>query len=209
MNKKEFKEYWNSKTVGELRGYIEERKTVLNNTQEIIKDLAQDIINLDVLENKYITKLNDLSNKIKNYTKEVKEDTERINILSPVLEAKEIEGINQAEYERYITDNKINIKILIKKVNDIKEENREYFKNELNMSNKDVDYIHDFMLKELIWMLKDNIGNIINVKSLKYNGNRGFDGEIEGDNGKVYICTILAGGHHIQKLHYRTLIHRC
>ena len=74
-------------------------------------------------------------------------------------------------------------------------------------SRKDIIYTHDFMLKELIIMLKDTVGTIEEITRLEYNPNRGMDGSIRGTKGAVQINTILASGM-IQKLHYRTLIHR-
>lgn len=208
MNNKEFKEYWSSKTLGELRGYIEERLRILQISKDAVKKEAQKILDLDETHKYYSSVLTESAGKIKSYTKDIKEDEKRLGILNPILEQKELEGIDQAEYEKYMADNNDNIRILIKKVEAMKEENREWFKTEMNMSDKDINELHDLTLKELIWMLKDNVGNIVEVKYLKYNSNKGFDGQIEGEKGTVNINTIGAGGYNVQKFHYRTLIHQ-
>lgn len=218
MNKKEIKEYWNSKTLGELKGYIAERKRVLNNMQNLIKEYSQKIIELEETEKGYIGKLIDLGGKVKDYSKDIKEEMERIEILKPILEKKEIEGINQQEYEKYMTNNKNNIKVLIKAI----EEDKQNWIDEggkvvittkegekiIYFTEKEINEMYDIMLKELIWMIKDNVGDVITVSDLKTNGNRGFDCYIEGKKGSVSINTILAGGYNKQCLHYRTLIHK-
>lgn len=217
MTNKEFKEYWNSKTLGELKGYIVERQRVLNNMQEIIKEDAQSLINLDTENKNYSNRLYELADKIKRYSKDIKDEMKDLEVLQPILEKKELEGINQEEYEMYMADNKANIKVLIKTVEDDKQafingggKITLYFKGKekvITLEEKEINQMYNTMLKELIYMIKDNVGNVTEVLNLKSNGNRGFDCTIKGEKGNVNINTIVAGGE-IQRMHFRTLIHK-
>ena len=117
---------------------------------------------------------------------------------------------NQTDYEKYMADNKCNIELLILKVKEMELNALTTWKDKdgNKISEKDIIYTHDIMLKELIFMLKDKIGNVLEIISLNYNPNKGMDGTIKGEKGSVNIDTILAGGYNIQKLHYRTLIYK-
>ena len=206
MTKKEFKEFWESKTLGEIKGVYLERLRICNNAKELIKLEAENIINLNPDSKNYISRLKDHSDSIKHYTKSVEEDSKMLEQLKPILDKKEAEGLNQAE----LADNKDNILPLILKVKEMELAALTTWKDKDGnlIPEKDIKYTHDFMLKELIFMIKGNIGNVENISRLKYNSNRGFDGTIKGEKGSVNIDTILAGGYNIQKLHYRTLIYK-
>lgn len=207
MNKKEMKAHYESKTLGEVREIYSERDRVLNNMKEIIKDYAQKIIDLDPSKRNYVSNLKDYADHVKSYSKDIAEEIAFLEIIKPILNKKEAEGINQAEYEKYMSDNKENIQLLIQKVRSMEQYALENWDNE-KWSKKDIQYVHDLMLKELIIMLKDNVGSIKEIRRLEYNSNRGMDGTIEGTKGTVGINTVLAGGYNIQKLHYRTLIQK-
>lgn len=60
--------------------------------------------------------------------------------------------------------------------------------------------------KSLINRVEKKIGSIIDARSLKIGHNGDLNGIIIGELGSVKIETIFAGGHNIQKLHYRVLI---
>jgi len=207
MNKKEMKAYYESKTLGEVRGIYSERDRVLTNMKDIIKDYSQKIIDLDPESRNYVNRLKDYADHVKSYSKDIAEEISFIDILKPILDKKESEGINQAEYEKYMADNKENIQLLIHKSKEMEEYALVNWDNE-KWSKKDILEVHDFMLKELIIMLKDTVGSITEIRRLEYNPNKGMDGTIEGTKGAVSINTVLAGGYNIQKLHYRTLIQK-
>ena len=210
MTKKEFKEFWESKTLGEIKGVYLEKSRVCENGKYLIKLEAEKIVSLDVNGKNYISRLKDSADTIKRYTKSVEEDTKELEQLKPILYKKEAEGLNQAEYEKYMTDNKDNILPLIQKVKEMELAALTTWKDkEGNLIPKeDIIYTHEFMLKELIFMIKGNVGNVGNISRLEYNSNRGFDGTIRGEKGNININTIIAGGYNIQKLHYRTLIYK-
>lgn len=205
MNKKELKTHYESKTLGEVRGIYSERNRVLDNMKNLVKDYSQKIIDLDPESKVYSNRLKEYADHVKSYSKDIAEEITFLSILKPILDKKEAEGIDQAEYEKYMEDNKENIQLLIQKVKSMEQYALENWEK---WEEKDIIEIHDLMLKELIIMLKDNVGTITEIRRLEYNGNRGMDGTIEGTKGTVGINTILAGGYNIQKLHYRTLIQK-
>jgi len=127
--------------------------------------------------------------------------------LKPILDKKEKEGLNQTEYDKYMANNKDNIEPLILKVKEMELTALATW-DKGKWTDKEIIYTHDFMLKELIYMIKDNVGNIERITRLEYNPNKGMDGIIKGEKGTINIDTILAGGYNIQKLHYRTLIYK-
>lgn len=213
MNIKEFKTEWESKTLGELKAYINEKQDLLERMQNIVKEEAQKILDLDTTSKKYEGRLNDIANTIKSFSKDIKEVTKELEILNPILTVKELEETNQAEYEKYMTNNKDNIKVLIKTVEDDKQAwiNEggiiKVGNKEIELSTKEINEMYDTMLKELIWMIKDNAGNILEVNNLKMNGNRGFDCKIKGEKSSLNINTIVASGE-VQRKHFRTLVQR-
>ena len=210
MTKKEFKEFWESKSLGEIKGVYLERLRVCDNGKYLIKLEAEKIVSLDVNGKNYISRLKDSADTIKRYTKSVEEDIKILEQLKPILDKKEAVGLSQAEYEKYMADNKNNILPLIQKVKEMESIALTTWKDKEGnlIPEKDIIYTHDFMLKELIFMIKGNVGNVEDIVRLEYNSNRGFDGTIRGEKGTVNINTIIAGGYNVQKLHYRTLIYK-
>jgi len=210
LTKKEFKEFWESKSLGEIKGVYLERLRVCNNAKELIKLEAENIINLNPDAKNYVSRLKDSTDSIKHYTKSVEEDIKMLEQLKPILDKKEVEGLDQAEYEKYMENNKDNILPLIQKVKKMETIALTTWKDKEGnlIPEKDIIYTHDFMLKELIFMIKGNIGNVEVISRLEYNSNRGFDGTIRGEKGNININTIIAGGYNVQKLHYRTLIYK-
>ena len=210
MTKKEFKEFWESKSLGEIKGVYLERLRVCNNAKELIKLEAENIINLNPDAKNYVSRLKDSTDSIKHYTKSVEEDIKMLEQLKPILDKKEVEGLDQAEYEKYMENNKDNILPLIQKVKKMETIALTTWKDKEGnlIPEEDIIYTHDFMLKELIFMIKGNIGNVEVISRLEYNSNRGFDGTIRGEKGNININTIIAGGYNVQKLHYRTLIYK-
>lgn len=59
--------------------------------------------------------------------------------------------------------------------------------------------------QKLIKQIGDKVGNIIECE-LKRNANRGLDGYVYGDKDQVRVETIIAGGHNIQRMHFRTIL---
>ena len=210
MTKKEFKEYWEAKTLGEIKGIYIERSRICDNMKNLIKQDATKIIELNTDNKNYLSRLKDYSDSIKTYTKDLAEDVKMLEQLKPILDKKEAEGLNQTEYEKYMADNKCNIELLILKIKEMELNALTTWKDKdgNKISEEDIIYTHDIMLKELIFMLKDKIGNILEIVNINYNPNKGMDGTIKGEKGSVNIDTILAGGYNIQKLHYRTLIYK-
>ena len=210
MTKKEFKEYWEAKTLGEIKGIYIERSRICDNMKNLIKQDATKIIELNTDNKNYLSRLKDYSDSIKTYTKDLAEDVKMLEQLKPILDKKEAEGLNQTEYEKYMADNKCNIELLILKIKEMELNALTTWKDKdgNKISEEDIIYTHNLMLKELIFILKDKIGNVLEIISLNYNPNKGMDGTIKGEKGNVNIDTILAGGYNIQKLHYRTLIYK-
>jgi len=210
LTKKEFKEYWEAKTLGEIKGIYIERSRICDNMKNLIKQDATKIIELNTDNKNYLSRLKDYSDSIKTYTKDLAEDVKMLEQLKPILDKKEAEGLNQTEYEKYMADNKCNIELLILKIKEMELNALTTWKDKdgNKISEEDIIYTHDIMLKELIFMLKDKIGNILEIVNINYNPNKGMDGTIKGEKGSVNIDTILAGGYNIQKLHYRTLIYK-
>jgi len=210
LTKKEFKEYWEAKTLGEIKGIYIERSRICDNMKNLIKQDATKIIELNTDNKNYLSRLKDYSDSIKTYTKDLAEDVKMLEQLKPILDKKEAEGLNQTEYEKYMADNKCNIELLILKIKEMELNALTTWKDKdgNKISEEDIIYTHNLMLKELIFILKDKIGNVLEIISLNYNPNKGMDGTIKGEKGNVNIDTILAGGYNIQKLHYRTLIYK-
>jgi hypothetical protein len=216
MNNKAFKEYWSNKTLGEVKGYYFDRLRICNQHKESIREKALELANLDFEYEHYTNKARNLMNDITFYKSYIKEDETDLKILKTIFDKKAAEGINQEEYEQYITNN-IDIKVLINAVNDEKQRfinsgskviifEKGNMKKEIVLTEQEVNELYDTMLKELIMIIKDNIGDITKVEYLRSNGNRGMDGRFAGKNGIIDISTILAGGYNIQRLHYRTLV---
>jgi hypothetical protein len=117
---KELKELWNTMTLGEIKGLYSEKMRIFNLHQESIREKAQELANLDFNHKYYVDKAKNLMNDISFYKSYIKDEEAELKLLKPILDKKEIEGINQAEYEMYITNN-VNIQVLIKAVNDLKQ----------------------------------------------------------------------------------------
>lgn len=60
--------------------------------------------------------------------------------------------------------------------------------------------------KALMDRVKKAIGKVVDTEYLKIGLTGELEGVIVGENGKVSINTIFAGGYNIQRLHYRVLI---
>lgn len=78
---------------------------------------------------------------------------------------------------------------------------------------KDIDKILNFINKEaekkeldFANKITKYVGNIIDCKGLRTSINYGIDGIVIGENGKVKVETIIAGGYNIQRLHFRILV---
>ncbi len=219
MTNKEYKDWLKSLTLGEVKTQYYHTLDNIELYKSSIQDNAIKLSNLDINDKSYFRDMIDMVDDMKITKGFLKDALKYADIIKPILEKKEIEGINQQEYERYMADNKDNIQLLIKAVQD---KEKEFIDNgckvlvyiskkeskEIVISQKEAHEIHNDLLKETIWIIKDNVGNVEGISELKYNDGRGFDCTIRGDKGTVNINTILAGGYNVQCLHYRTLVTR-
>ncbi|WP_346938130.1 hypothetical protein [uncultured Clostridium sp.] len=219
MTNKEYKEWLKSLTLGEIKARYYNELDNIERYKQSIKDDSIRLSNLDINNNKYFYDMEYLVDGMKTTKGFMKEAIKDINLIKPILDKKELEGIDQAEYERYMANNKDNIEVLIKAVQD---KEKEFIDNgckvivatgkgedkEIIVTEDEAHRIHDDLLKETILIIKDNVGDIEKVEKLQYNNNKGFDCIIKGTKGTININTILAGGYNIQKLHYRTLVER-
>ena len=192
MNKKEMKTHYEAKTLGEVRGIYVERNRVLDNMKGMIKDYSQKIITLDTESRNYVSNLKDYADHIKSLSRDIAEDITFLEILKPILDKKETEGVNEVEYNKYIEENKTNTDLLFLKVKEMEKLAQETW-DKKEWSEKAILSVHVIMFKELIIMLKDTVGSITEIRRLEYNPNKGMDGTIKGTKGAVSINTILAG----------------
>ena len=219
MTNKEYKELLKSLTLGEVKTQYYHTLDNVELYKNSIQDNAIKLTKLDINDKSYFCDMEYLVDDLKTTKGFLKDALKYADIIKPILDKKELEGINQQEYERYMADNKDNIQLLIKAVQD---KEKEFIDNgckvlvyiskkeskEIVISEKEAHEIHNDLLKETIWIIKDNVGNVEGISELKYNDGRGFDCTIKGDKGTVNINTILAGGYNKQCLHYRTLVTR-
>lgn len=205
MNNKELKLHWTNKTLGELKAYYLTQLDIYNKHQTGVKEIAFKIYNLDFNDKNYETRYKNLLGDLNSYKADIKHFNNLLTILKPILEKKESEGLDIAEYEEYIADN-INVNELIKAVNKIKDEM--ILNNDTDLDEDEIIEMHDITLKETILLIKDNAGDIKKVDYIKFNNNKGFDCKIIGTKHNINIQTIIAGGYNVQKLHYRTLVQR-
>lgn len=215
---KELKEMYNNMTLGELKGIYSEKLRISILHKNSIRENAIKLSELDFDNKYYADKAKNLMNDISYHKKDIQEDEYYLKLIKPILDKKELEGINQEEYEKYVKAN-ADIRVLIKAVEDDKAEfiasgakisiptKNRYEPKIITLTEKEVNNIYYTMLTELIFILKDKIGNIIKVENLKSNGNRGFDGTYTGEKGKININTVLAYGE-VQRPHYRTLVYK-
>lgn len=212
---KELKEMYSNMTLGELKGRYSEAERISICHKESIREKATELANLDFNHKYYTDKAKNLMNDISFYKSHIKNDAEYLKLMKPILDKKILEGINQEEYEKYVKAN-ADIRVLIKAIEDDKAEfiasgskiliPTRYETKEIVLTKKEVNDMYYTMLTELIFILKDRIGNITKVEYLSSNGNRGMDGLFTGEKGKVEINTILAYGE-VQRPHYRTLVY--
>lgn len=63
-------------------------------------------------------------------------------------------------------------------------------------------------LLDMVTRISGITGEITDASYLKVSGKGNLDGYVVGKEGKAKVETIGAGGYHIQRFHYRTLVHK-
>ena len=86
--------------------------------------------------------------------------------------------------------------------------------HKVNPAKKSVEVFLDEMMdreverkeKQLMYRVKAKAGNIVDASGLYIANDLNINGRVIGDKETVSVRTILAGGYHIQCLHYRILV---
>lgn len=211
MKKADIKMY-KEMEINELKERYLQRVKAYKNAIRFIKANATKILELDSTTKNYEYSIKSIAEESARYSKDLKEYREHIDTMESIIEEREAQEKSIDELNEYIVQNDINISKIIEKIEELKEFNRNNF-DELYKEYKGIITIKDVFetidnaYKNLLNIIKDSIGNIENC-NIWLNPKNGLDGKIYGENGKIEIQTIFAGGYNIQKLHYRTLIKR-
>lgn len=208
MTKKEMKAELNGIGLLELKEIYTNNLNAYNSYKNNLKNDAKELAELDINDSNYGYKASNLIANIQWFKSIIKENETWFEIANAILREKESEVLDQTEYEKYMGENKVNIKPILMEVEKMKERIIQN-NTDTNISEEMIIESIEIMTKEVIYILKDKIGNITEVVRLALNNNRGFDGLFKGDKGSINISTILAGGYNIQRLHYRTLVTKC
>lgn len=205
IKKSEVKNMWQDKSYSEIKNQID---FVQEETGIIISEL-------DTNDKYYMRRLNDNIRNLKYHESGLKYYKITLEVLKPIADKKQTEENNKEDYDNYCEDNKSNIDILLKSINELKQKFiDEGSRIAINIKGKEVvlekftenqvNKMYENMTIELIQILKNRCGNITKVHHIQENGNRGFDCLVDGEKGTAHTFTIIAGGE-IQKPHLRTL----
>ncbi len=182
-----------------------------------IKELANDIKQeaKDILDN------NDYNNEVTKIYNEKKKELEKVkdfdNFISVNREnieplIKVVEEMKDKNLKYYLD--------LREKVEKLNKNEREKFYKENCLSNadqlllektrenikKEITINHQYILNDIIFRIRNFIGEKIINANLTYNTKGSCDGIIQGENKKIQLKTDIFGGWNIQRLHLRTNI---
>ncbi len=106
----------------------------------------------------------------------------------------------ELDYKPFIKKHKYSAyQFMRKPVDELKKENEKSAKNlVLNLWNR---------VREITGPVTDTAG--LHITSANEYEGIAINGLVEGEQGKAEVESILAGGYNIQKLHIRTLVHKC
>lgn len=214
IKKSEVKNMWQDKSYSEIKNQIDFIQEQIDNSKERIKETGIVISELDINDKYYMRRLDDNVGTLKYHESNLKDCKIMLEVLNPIAEKKKVEEDNKTEYDNYCKDNKSNVDILLKSINELKQRfiskgskiviNIKGKEVVIEFTEKQVDEMYENMTIELIQILKNRCGKITKVHHIQENSNRGFDCLVDGEKGTARTFTILAGGE-IQKPHLRTL----
>jgi hypothetical protein len=115
----EVKEYWNNRTLAELKIKLYNTRKALEDAQELIKKNAKELLNLDINSTDYLTKLKINTEYIRNAERTIRESTRELNILSELLVTKEPNVDIEADYHSYIESNKKDIEVIANNIDNV------------------------------------------------------------------------------------------
>jgi hypothetical protein len=160
----EIKDYWNNRTLEELKIKTYNTKKALEDAQKLIVKNASELLQLDINSSDYLTKLKINTEYIRNSERTIRESTRELNILKLLLQEKESNNYNfEAEYKDYIQDNKESIKTIAE-----------------NVTNIDKD-----LLTNIIQSIRNKAGNIEEIENTIDNNI-----EIKGDKASVNFAVV-------------------
>jgi hypothetical protein len=161
----EVKEYWNNRTLEELKIKTYNTRKALEDAQKLIVKNATELLQLNITSTDYLTKLKINTEYIRNAERTIRESTRELNILKLLLHEKESNNNYnfENEYKNYIQNNKKNIEIIANSVNNI---------------DKDI-------LSDIIQSIRINAGNIEEIETKTENNL-----EIKGDKADINLEVI-------------------
>ena len=115
----EVKEYWNNRTLEELKIKLYNTRKSLEDAQQLITKNATELLSLDITVSDYLTKLKINTEYIRNAERTIREATRELNILKELLINKEPNCNYEAEYHSYIEDNKKDIEVIANNIDNV------------------------------------------------------------------------------------------
>ena len=115
----EVKEYWNNRTLEELKIKLYNTRKALEDAQELLEKNTFELLDLDINANDYLTKLKINVEYIKSAERTIREATRELNILKDLLINKEPNVDLEAEYHSYIEDNKKDIEVIANSIDNV------------------------------------------------------------------------------------------
>lgn len=166
----EVKEYWNNRTLEELKIKLYNTRKALEDAQELIEKNTFELLDLDIKANDYLTKLKINVEYIKSSERTIRESTRELNILNDLLVNKEPNCNIEAEYSAYIENNKKDIEVIA----------------------NSIDNVDKSLLGSIITSIRNKAGNIENLKannnSLEVKGDKAsINFEVVGEKTYSYV----------------------